>query len=123
MDIWSFMEREIKDYREALTEDSSFHQDEADEELYHSLVRKLNGESFTLRKKADQQPYNGINGNGENVPLNAIWDIVRRTPYLEQLTLIYLDKSIDVPRESKDYERFGDFVRYVIKTLKIPYQV
>lgn len=123
MDIWSFMEREIKDYREALTEDSSFHQDEADEELYHSLVRKLNGERFTLRKKADQQPYNGINGNGENVPLNAIWDIVRRTPYLEQLTLIYLDKSIDVPTESKDYERFGDFVRYVIKTLKIPYQV
>jgi hypothetical protein len=123
MDIWSFMQREIKDYREALSEDSSFHQEEADQELYLSMVRKLNEQSFTLLKKSDQHPYKGINGNGENVPLNTIWDIVRRTPYLEQMTLHYLDKTMELPTQSKDYERFGDFVRYVANELQIPYRV
>lgn len=121
MDIWSSMEREVKDYKEALSEDSSFYQDEADEELWLSLVRKLNGESFTLLKKSDNTPYKGMNGDGENVSFQTIWEIVRRTPYLERLVLVYKDRTLELPSELSDYERFGDFVRYVARGLNIPY--
>lgn len=122
MDIRSYMERQIKDYREAVQDDSTFSQGEADDELYLLFVRKLNQEKFSLLN-AEKQPYRGISGNGENVNLTTIWNIVRKSPHPEWLTLVYQDKFIPLTNNLKDYERNGDFVRFVARSLNIPYQL
>lgn len=123
MDIWSYMEREVESYRESLREDSSFHQDEADAELWLTLIRRLNDEPFTLFHKRDRIPYDGVNGRGENVSLNEMWQIVRRTSNLEKYMLSYKGKDVEFKNSNVFYQRFGDFAVFVCKELNIPYKV
>lgn len=123
MDIWIFMKNEIEECKQALVEEPSFQKEEANEELWYTLIQKLNEISFSLIYKDDQTFYDGINGSGKNLSITDAWNILRRNPSVNRLLLMYQEHSIELPDDQTIYERLNDFIRYVADSLKIPYQV
>jgi hypothetical protein len=115
----SAMQKEISDYREAVAEDESYCQGEADEELYLSLVRRLYKERFTLVSKLDGKPCD----NAKDTTINVIWNAVKDFIELENYLIVWDEEVIPVPTDQKDFERFGDFVRYVARQYGISYQL
>lgn len=121
-ELKSKMNKLVSNYREAVADDDSYSQGEADEELSNLLDQHLLKESFSL-VDLYHVPYGGTGGKGDHATLQSLWMMVKNDLFSEQKWIVWDEVSIPCPSDEQDYDRFGDFVRYIARSYGISYQL
>lgn len=110
----SAMKKEVSDYREAVADDEDYCQGEADEELKHSLERRLHREHIAIVSKRDGHVI-------ADLSLETVWRVAQNVSVAEDRLIVWDDISVPAPSNERDVERFGDFTRYLAREYGIPY--
>ncbi|WPS85589.1 hypothetical protein SMD22_00590 (plasmid) [Brevibacillus halotolerans] len=113
------MDKEVSDYREAVADDETYSQGEADEELHDSLVCRLYKEKFTLIHKLEGEHHDNI----KDSTINIVWKMIKDSLDLENYLIEWDGVLIPAPTKKRDYERFGDFICYIASKYEISYQL
>ncbi|MFF2532268.1 hypothetical protein ACFVS2_25495 [Brevibacillus sp. NPDC058079] len=113
------MEKEISDYREAVADDESYSQMEADEELRESFERRLFQEKFTLLHRIGGIPHE----HAKEIKWNMIWRILKDINDLDNYLIEWDGVFIPAPNDHRRLERFSDFTRYIANQYGISCQL
>jgi hypothetical protein len=111
------MNIQVAQYREALADDDSYSQSEADDELTNILTRMLQNERYVLLSYNKYSPMNG------KLTLEQLWKSIAQGVFGEYAEIEWDEIRIPAPTSQKDFERFGDFIRYIARNYQISYQI
>lgn len=114
--VKSAMKKEVSDYRDAVSDDEEYCQGEADEELKHSLERRLHRANIAIVSKRDGHLI-------ADLSLETVWRVAQNVGAAEDRLIVWDDVSVPAPLSEIDVERFGDFISYIAKQYGIPYQL